>query len=170
MAIKILDKTKLDQKTQRLLSREISSMEKLHHPNIIRLYEVVETLSKLHLVMEYAGGGELFGKISTEGKFSESESKLIFSQIVSAVKHMVSRGGGRVAGAGVGGSESCSHSIHSGAWGCSLPSKHPKGLLQKLPGVTLSSQMTHSLAKPISPTHHPLTGEPASRCFLALPS
>lgn len=47
VAIKILDKTKMDQKTQRLLSREISSMEKLHHPNIIRLYEVFWTFKCL---------------------------------------------------------------------------------------------------------------------------
>lgn len=90
VAIKILDKTKLDQKTQRLLSREISNMEKVHHPNIIRLYEVVETLAKLHIVMEYAGGGELFNKISNEGKFPEEEAKPIYAQVVAAVQHMVS--------------------------------------------------------------------------------
>ena len=89
VAVKILDKTKLDAKTQRLLSREISSMERLHHPNVIRLYEVIETLSKLHLVMEYASCGELFTKISNDGRLPESEAKPLFAQIVAAVEHMV---------------------------------------------------------------------------------
>ena len=47
----ILDKTKIDQKTQRLHSIEINSIEKIHNPNIIRLYEVEETLSNNHMVM-----------------------------------------------------------------------------------------------------------------------
>ena len=67
-------------------------MERLHHPNVIRLYEVVETLAKLHMVMEYAPGGELFTKISNEGKMTESEAKPIFAQVVSALDHMVSNG------------------------------------------------------------------------------
>ena len=52
VAIKLLDKLKLDNKTQRLLSREISIMENLNHPNIVRIYEVIETISKLHIVLE----------------------------------------------------------------------------------------------------------------------
>ncbi|KAI1280928.1 Serine/threonine-protein kinase NIM1 [Halotydeus destructor] len=88
VAVKILDKSKLDSKTQRMLSREISSMEKLHHPNLVRLFEVIETFSKIHLVIEFASGGELFHKISTEGKFEEKYAKLLFAQIVSAIDHM----------------------------------------------------------------------------------
>lgn len=89
VAAKILDKGKLDEKTQRLLSREITSMERLHHPNIIRIFEVLETYSKIYMIVEFASGGELFHKIVNEGKFTEQLAKVYFAQIISAVSHMV---------------------------------------------------------------------------------
>lgn len=89
VALKILDRMKLDAQAQRLLSREISSMEFMQHPNLIRLYEVVETPSRLYLVLEYAGGGDLHNRICNEGKLSDNTSKITFAQILCAIKYMV---------------------------------------------------------------------------------
>ncbi|XP_062868257.1 serine/threonine-protein kinase NIM1 [Trichomycterus rosablanca] len=88
VAIKVLDKMRLDLQTQRMLSREVSTMESLYHPNVLRLFEVIETPGRLYLVLEYAGGGDLHTRIVLQGKLSDLESKLVFAQILSAVKHM----------------------------------------------------------------------------------
>ncbi|KAH7935165.1 hypothetical protein HPB52_004628 [Rhipicephalus sanguineus] len=88
VAVKILDKSKMDAKTQRMLSREIASMESLHHPHVIRLYEVIETLSRVHLALEFAPGGELFQKITSDGRYPEEEARIVFAQVASAINHM----------------------------------------------------------------------------------
>lgn len=51
--------------------------------------KVIHTDTKLHLVMEYASGGELFTKLSSQGMMNENDAKIVFAQILSAVQHMV---------------------------------------------------------------------------------
>ncbi|CAD5211512.1 unnamed protein product [Bursaphelenchus okinawaensis] len=91
VAVKVMERTRMDQKAQKLLAREIETMELTHHPNIIRLFECVETVSKTFLIMEYAGGGELYTYVHDQGKLNEQVAKSLFSQVASAVCHLHSK-------------------------------------------------------------------------------
>jgi MAP/microtubule affinity-regulating kinase len=87
VAIKVIDKTQLDEKKLGKLYREVRIMKMLHHPNIVKLYEVVETKSTLFLVMEYCSGGELYDYLVVHGKMKEKEARQKFRQILSAVHY-----------------------------------------------------------------------------------
>ncbi|XP_010252111.1 PREDICTED: CBL-interacting protein kinase 18-like [Nelumbo nucifera] len=92
VAIKVIDKEKvlkvglIDQ-----IKREISVMRLVRHPNIVQLYEVMASKSKIYFVMEYCKGGELFNKVA-KGKLKEDVARKYFQQLISAVDFCHSRG------------------------------------------------------------------------------
>ncbi|XP_023703569.1 serine/threonine-protein kinase SIK3 isoform X4 [Cryptotermes secundus] len=87
VAIKIIDKTKLDEENLKKIFREIQIMMELRHPHIIRLYQVMETEKMIYLVTEYASGGEIFDHLVANGRMSEVEARRMFHQIVAAVNY-----------------------------------------------------------------------------------
>ncbi|KAF4113157.1 MAP/microtubule affinity-regulating kinase 4 isoform X1 [Onychostoma macrolepis] len=87
VAIKIIDKTQLNPTSLQKLFREVRIMKTLHHPNIVQLFEVIETEKTLYLVMEYASGGEVFDYLVSHGRMKEIEARAKFRQIVSAVHY-----------------------------------------------------------------------------------
>ena len=72
VAIKILEKSKINsQRDIDRITREIKILNKMHHQNVIMLYEIIETDTELYLVMEYCEGGELFNYIVDRQSLSE---------------------------------------------------------------------------------------------------
>ena len=85
VAVKVIDKDKVIKNGQAdHIKREISVMRLVKHPNVIELFEVMATKSKIYFVMEYAKGGELFKKVA-KGKLKEEVAHKYFRQLVSAV-------------------------------------------------------------------------------------
>lgn len=87
VAIKIIDKTQLNPGSLQKLFREVRIMKILDHPNIVKLFQVIETEKTLYLVMEYASGGEVFDYLVAHGRMKEKEARAKFRQIVSAVQY-----------------------------------------------------------------------------------
>ena len=55
---------------------------------MIQLYEIIETNRQLFLIMEHAGGGELFDYIVKRKRLEEKEACKFFQQILSGIEYL----------------------------------------------------------------------------------
>ncbi|XP_058880763.1 hormonally up-regulated neu tumor-associated kinase-like [Acipenser ruthenus] len=90
VAIKVIDKKKAKQDSYVLknMKREPRIHQMIKHPNIVQLYETLETENSYYMVMELCLGGDLMDKICDRKKLEESEVRMYTRQIMSAVEHM----------------------------------------------------------------------------------
>lgn len=68
-------------------------MKRINHPNIVKLYDVVETDSQVVLVMEYINGGSTHGYLKSKPnrRMEEPTAKRIFAQLFSALEYLHSK-------------------------------------------------------------------------------
>ncbi|XP_047941330.1 CBL-interacting serine/threonine-protein kinase 25-like [Salvia hispanica] len=92
VAIKVISKDQVQKEgLMEQITREISVMRLVRHPNVVEIKEVMATKQKIFFVMEYVQGGELFAKVA-RGKLKEDVARKYFQQLVSAVDFCHSRG------------------------------------------------------------------------------
>ena len=55
------------------LIQEVLILGRLHHPNIVKLYEVYETENAIYLIMELLSSGELYTRLIHSPRIYESK-------------------------------------------------------------------------------------------------
>lgn len=96
VAVKEIDKKQLNLVVNDNLMREISILRTIDHPNIIRLFEAIQTEDRIYLVLEYCGGGDLAGQLRRHGKVSEAVARHFMRQLAAGLqvlneKHLIHR-------------------------------------------------------------------------------
>ena len=88
VAVKVIDKTKLDDVSKAHLFQEVRCMKLVQHPNVVRLYEVIDTQTKLYLILELGDGGDMYDYIMKHNRgLNEDIARRHFKQIVQAIHY-----------------------------------------------------------------------------------
>ncbi|KAJ0732789.1 putative protein kinase CAMK-CDPK family [Helianthus annuus] len=94
LACKSISKNRLvTDEDVRSIKLEIEIMTRLSgHPNVVDLKAVYEEEGYVHLVMELCAGGELFHQLEQQGRFSESEARVLFRELMQVVRFCHDKG------------------------------------------------------------------------------
>eukprot|EP00347_Sterkiella_histriomuscorum_P008991 403342946 len=89
-ALKILKKSGIKSETEFI--HEISMLQQLDHPNVLKYYECYQDDYNFYIVTEYCKGGELLNFLIEHRAFNEGVASNIMQQILSAVSYCHGKG------------------------------------------------------------------------------
>lgn len=88
VAVKVVEKSGLNSTQRNFIHKEVSILRACKHPNIVQLYEFVETREHFFLIIELVSGGELFNKIIDHVYFSEPVARHIVNQVAAGIAYL----------------------------------------------------------------------------------
>ncbi|KAE9396278.1 kinase-like protein [Gymnopus androsaceus JB14] len=89
VALKTLYKSEIVKgKVEKQVRREIEIQQNLRHPNVLRLYGYFHDETRIFLMLEFAGKGELYKQLSKFGCFSEKRSSRYIDQMADALSYL----------------------------------------------------------------------------------
>lgn len=92
VAIKSFNKTKLESVSAiNKIYHEVNLMKNLRHNSIVKILETIETDKYILIVMENVSGGDLLSFVKKRSQLSEKTAKMIFRQLMLALKYIHSR-------------------------------------------------------------------------------
>ena len=92
IAVKTFEKVRLrDSSSRRRLENEIRVLQRIRHPNIVRLYEVFESPKRIHLCMEHVSHGTLHRHLTQHKRLPEVEVRRLVRQLVGALSYLHAR-------------------------------------------------------------------------------
>ena len=71
---------------------EVAILERVDHPNIVRMRQVFDCTKTFYMVMELMTGGELFDRIVEKEKYSEEEARRVMQKLAEALVYCHSQG------------------------------------------------------------------------------
>ena len=92
VAVKVVEKKRLDKSEAVSFRREVRMHRRLHHRNIVGMHAFYNEGERYCIVMDLMAGGELFDKIVNRSHYSEREARDVVKVLAKALAYCHKKG------------------------------------------------------------------------------
>eukprot|EP00158_Paraphelidium_tribonemae_P006687 Partr_v1_DN27934_c1_g1_i3_m11504 putative Checkpoint kinase 2 len=82
------DCNKIKERQRHHIEQEIAILTKIDHPNLIRVWDIIEVHGCVSIFMDLVEGGDLLGYIESRGNVAEEYARFGFFQLLQALRYL----------------------------------------------------------------------------------